>query len=324
MRRLLVGLALLLALGLAGPPAWFSIFPVETPPLPEPGRLVELDAGAAVNLVEQGEGPPVVLVHGLPGTAYHWSAVTEALADRGHRVLAYDRVGYGHSEPRADDDYTVHANAMELVALLGAEELDQATVVGWSYGGMTAMTAALLDPSRMGRLVLIGTAGLWEEAPPPSPVFDLLFSAPVQAWIVSVPPLFRSFQQGMGELFFSEQPVPAGFARTSTALFAQPGTRHTWRQEGRHFRFDGPDPSPIERPILLLHGDDDRIAPLVIAQGIASRAPDARLVSFPGGSHALPATHPGWVAGHIAAFAAEAGRGGGGPQPGATAASGSE
>jgi pimeloyl-ACP methyl ester carboxylesterase len=154
----------------------------------------------------------------------------------------------------------------------------------------------------MGRLVLVGTAGRWDDAPGPSLVFDLFASAPVQEWIYAVPPVRRVLQARMGQQFFSGQPVPAWFSEVSAALFDQRETRHTSREEMRRFTFDGPDPSPIERPILILHGDDDRIAPLVIAQDIAARAREARLLVWPGGSHALPATKPVWVAEQIAGF----------------------
>jgi pimeloyl-ACP methyl ester carboxylesterase len=306
MRRLLLILVALFLFVLAGPPLYFAVFPGPAPAEPSPGVSMEVAPGMQVNVLDQGEGPPVVLVHGLPGTAHHWRTVGEGLVNRGYRVLAYDRVGYGQSDRRPDEAYTVDANARELLSLLEVAQLDDVTVVGWSYGGKTAMTAALIDPSRMARVVLVGSAGFWADAPPPSAVFDVFFSAPVIEWVASVPPLFRGFQEGMGELFFSGQPVPAWFSDVSAVLVADRDTRHTWREESRRFRFDGPDPSAIARPMLLLHGDGDRITPLVIAEGIAESAPGARLVVFPGGSHALPATDPDWVVDQIAGFISEA------------------
>lgn len=302
MGKLAIAVAAILLLAVVGPPLYFALFANPDPALPPLGARLEVAPGVRVNVLQEGQGPPVVLVHGLPGTAYHWRDVSRGLASRGYRVMAYDRVGYGRSDPRPDDDYTVDANARELVAFLAAAQLEDATIVGWSYGGKTAMTAALLDPSRMGRVVLVDSAGFWAAAPPPSAVFDILFSAPVLEWVASVPPLFRGFQEGMGEQFFSGQPAPEWFSEVSRALFADAETRHTWREEGSRFRFDGPDPSGIALPMLLLHGDDDRITPLVIAEGIAAQAQDPRLVVFPGGSHALPATDPAWVVDQIAGF----------------------
>jgi pimeloyl-ACP methyl ester carboxylesterase len=302
---LLVGTALLLA-AIVLLPVWYRIVPAERFELPPPGRRVTLGGGVAVNLLERGSGPPVVLVHGLPGTAYHFERMLGALAERGRRALAYDRVGYGRSDPRPDDDFTVDANARELLALLEAEGLRDATVVGWSFGGKTAMTAALHDPSRIGCLVLLASAGRWDDPPPPNPVIGAFFSAPVMEWAASVPPLYRGMQAGMGEVFFSGAPVPAWFTPLSRASFDLAETRRSWREESLRFRFDGPDPSGIERPILILHGDADRITPPSIAEGIHAAAPRSELQVLAGGSHAFPVTHTDWTAERIAAFSASA------------------
>jgi pimeloyl-ACP methyl ester carboxylesterase len=111
-------------------------------------------------------------------------------------------------------------------------------------------------------------------------------------------------QRGMGLQFFSEQPVPGWFSLQSNANFALATTRHTWRQEAARFRFDGPDPAPIDRPMLVIHGDDDRVIPLEVGEWIHARAPRSELLVVEGGSHALPATHPVLVADRIEDFAA--------------------
>jgi pimeloyl-ACP methyl ester carboxylesterase len=304
MRRWFLALTVLVAAAVAAPPLFFALFPVEVPDLPAPGRRISVGGDMAVNALVRGDGSAVVLIHGLPGTAYNWQAVSDRLALRGHRVVAYDRVGYGRSDRRSADDFSVDANARELLALLEAEDLRDTTVVGWSYGGKTAMTAALSDSSRIGRLVLVGSAGFWDSAPPPSRLFSILFSAPVVEWMAAVPPLFRGMQQAMGVQFFSEQPVPGWFSLQSRANFALSTTRHTWRQEAARFRFDGPDPAPIDRPILVIHGDDDRVIPLEVGEWIHARAPRSELLVVEGGSHALPATHPVLVADRIEDFAA--------------------
>ncbi len=90
MRRRLLGLALLLVALVALPPLYFKAFPEEIPTLPPPGRRIEVADGVFVNAVESGRGPTVVLVHGLPGTAYDWAPLTEALAERRLRVIDAD------------------------------------------------------------------------------------------------------------------------------------------------------------------------------------------------------------------------------------------
>lgn len=302
MRRLLLALALLLLAALVLPPLFFAALPQPAPELPPPGRRIAVGEGVSVNAVERGAGPTAVLVHGLPGCGYDWKPLVDALAERGVHALAYDRVGYGRSSPRPDDDLTVAANARELVALLENEDLHDATVVGWSYGGGTAIEAAGLDPSRMGRLVLVGSAGPREDAPGEPAVQRVLFSAPVMTWMEAVPPVGAALRATMSEEAFSGQPEPAWWLPQLAANFAMPHTRRSFREESARFVWEG-DPSSIELPVLVVHGDADRLVPLAVGRTLARLAPHGELVVVPGGSHMLPITHPDLLAERIAAFA---------------------
>jgi pimeloyl-ACP methyl ester carboxylesterase len=301
MRRVGLGLVLVLAAALALPPLWFRLFRQVPPELPPPGRRVALASGVGVNVVEQGAGPAVVLVHGLPGSAYDWRATSAALAARGRRAIAYDRVGYGWSDARPDGAFSVAANAAELVALLDALELRGVTLVGWSYGGSTAIAAAERDASRIARLVLVGSAGPgFERSQPPRAVARVLFSAPVLGWLHAVPPLARGVQAQTSRQAFSDGPEPDWWRPSLAANFGRPHTPASWRSEGAAL-MDAPlpEPSGLALPVVVLHGDDDRLVPVAVAHELARRAPGARLVVVPGGSHMLPITHADLVADEI-------------------------
>jgi pimeloyl-ACP methyl ester carboxylesterase len=304
MRRTLLVLLLLVAALIALPPLFFRLFPVEPPALPAAGRRIALADGVAVNAIERGQGPPVVLVHGLPGCAYDWTPLADALGARGLHAIAYDRVGYGRSDARRDGDFTIAGNARDLLRLLESEDLRDATIVGWSYGGATAIQAAREDASRMARLVLVGSAGPTDEPPPgPPALFAVLFSGPVMNWMAAVPPVGAGLQRAMSGNAFSGQPQPDWWLPQLRANFAAPATRLTFREEGARFDPTGLDPAPIERPILVVHGDDDRLAPLAIGEWLARHAQDGRIEIVKGGSHMLPITHAEWLADRIAAFA---------------------
>jgi pimeloyl-ACP methyl ester carboxylesterase len=105
MKRFLVIVLVFVAAIVVLPPVWYVVFPADPPPdLPPAGRRVELATGVALNVLEEGSGPAVVMIHGLPGSAYDWRALLPELASRGYRAIAYDRVGYGRSDPRPGDD----------------------------------------------------------------------------------------------------------------------------------------------------------------------------------------------------------------------------
>lgn len=304
MRSFLIVLALTLATLAALPPLWFSLFPVTPPPLPAPGRRVEVAPGVAVNLIEAGAGPPVVLVHGHPGSAYDWRPLMKELAAQGYRAVAYDRVGYGHSDAR-ERPSLVADNAAELLALLEAEGLLEVTLVGSSYGGATAITATRMDPARIARLVLVGSVGpgIEDRPAPPSFVIELLVG-PVLSWISVVPPLSDRFRHFYIGLAFEPEPVPPEFLTLAAANFGAPDTLATFRTEGRDL--DGTadlDPSAIALPILVVQGDGDQLVPPEVGETLHRLAPRSELWLVPGGGHMLAVTRPDALAERIDAFA---------------------
>ncbi len=228
MKRVVSIICGLLIAAVALPPLYYAAFPASVPKLPPPGRRIPVGDGIAVNAVDTGEGRPIVMVHGLPGSAYDWAPLAEALTGLGHRVIAYDRVGYGHSDPRTNDAYTPEGNARDLLGLLASEDLRDATVVGWSYGGPVAIIAARKDPSRIGRLVLIGSGGPSDDPQEPPAALALLSSGPVRWYLAAVPPLGRGLQSGLSAMAFSGGEQPDWWLPNLAANFSLPDSaRHT-------------------------------------------------------------------------------------------------
>lgn len=303
-RRIFVTIVLVLAALVALPPLWFMAFPGPAPPeLARGDRRIPVGDGLEVSAVVRGGGRPVVLVHGLPGCARDWRELTALLSRRGHHVIAYDRIGYGYSDGRRDGDFTIDANARELLALLENQGLTDTTVVGWSYGGGVAIRAARLDPSRIGRLVLIGSVGYWPDAPRPSALEALLFSAPTMAWIHAVPPVGDAVREAFSAQAFGDEPMPDWWLPQLAANFARPDTATTNREETAHMTWgETINPAPIARPILVIQGDADRLVPMEVAKLLDQRARKSQLYVVQGGSHMLPVTRADEIAKLVAAF----------------------
>jgi pimeloyl-ACP methyl ester carboxylesterase len=105
-----------------------------------------------------GEGPVVMLVHGITGSARHWERVFPILAEE-HTVIAPDLLGHGESaKPRGD--YSLGAFASGIRDLLLALDHGPATIVGHSLGGGIAMQFAYQFPEQCERLVLVASGGL--------------------------------------------------------------------------------------------------------------------------------------------------------------------
>jgi pimeloyl-ACP methyl ester carboxylesterase len=114
--------------------------------------------GQPLNVIELGEGPPMVFVHGLSGSWPNWLEQLPVLAER-HRVIALDLPGFGHS-PMPTETITISYYARLLDRLLGELEVGAAALVGNSMGGFISAELAIAYPQRVERLVLVSPAGL--------------------------------------------------------------------------------------------------------------------------------------------------------------------
>jgi pimeloyl-ACP methyl ester carboxylesterase len=120
--------------------------------------------GHRVCFRQAGDGPVLVLIHGITGTWRHWERVIPPLAER-YTVVAPDLLGHGESaKPRGD--YSLGAFATGIRDLLIALDHRKATVVGHSLGGGIAMQFAYQYPDRCDRLALVASGGLGRDVHP--------------------------------------------------------------------------------------------------------------------------------------------------------------
>src|SRR5215216_4548049 len=133
-----------------------------------PGRIfdeweIELHGHRVIYRIA-GDGPPVVLIHGMVNSSKHWERVALRLADR-YTVVAPDLLGHGDSAS-VRGDYSLGAHACSIRDLITTIGIDRATIVGHSLGGGIAMQFFYQFPQRVDRLALISTGGLGPEVSP--------------------------------------------------------------------------------------------------------------------------------------------------------------
>ena len=111
-----------------------------------------------MSVVDEGEGEPVVLLHGFPENNHSWRHQIPALAGGGYRVLAPDLRGYGESDaPPAVADYAFPHLVGDIVGLLDACDVDRARIVGHDWGGSIAWAIAALMPARVRSLTILNS-----------------------------------------------------------------------------------------------------------------------------------------------------------------------
>lgn len=122
---------------------------------PGGARRIELD-GVSLNVLEQGEGPAVLLLHGFPDSARLWRHQVPPLVESGLRVIVPDLPGYGQSDaPDEVEAYALPTILEQVVGLLEKLGVERAQVVGHDWGAAVAWGLAAFEPQRVERLVAI-------------------------------------------------------------------------------------------------------------------------------------------------------------------------
>ncbi len=239
-----------------------------------------------------GDGPVVVLVHGITGNCESWREVMPGLADR-FTVIAPDLLGHGGSaKPRGD--YSLGAYASGIRDLLVALGHERATVVGHSLGGGVAMQLAYQFPERCERLVLVSSGGLGREVHPLLRAATLPGSELVLPPLASAPVLDagRTLSRMLGRVGLRADTDVQEMARGLASL-ADGGARHAFIHTLRSIvdpggqRVSAMDRLYLasEMPSLIVWGERDRVIPP--GHGLAARRemPGSRLETFPDAGH---------------------------------------
>jgi pimeloyl-ACP methyl ester carboxylesterase len=259
-------------------------------------RVVRTARGP-VQVASAGDGPALLVAHGMPGDWRQARLLATDLAGD-YRVLLVSRPGYGRTPLRSGR--TPAAQADLYAALLDALGLDRAVVLGISGGGPSAYAFAALHPSRCAGLALA------------CPVRSGVITAPVaMRRLAAVPGLWSLLATGARAADAvrraRRRPAPedpAGLTEAEAALLADPGVREAAEVfmderartiRGRGLRNDtlrlgeaSPPWPGAAVPTVVLHGDLDEVVPLANGEAHAAAVPGARLVVLPGLGHAVP------------------------------------
>ncbi len=267
--------------------------------------------GQRICYLEAGQGPALLLIHGIAEAAWAWEAIIPALARR-HRVIAPDLLGHGRSaKPRGD--YSLGNQATLMRDLMISLDVDHATLVGHSLGGGITMQFAYQYPERCERMVLVASGGLGQD------VTFLLRSLGLPGADLVAPLFLSSATRGMLEStarWLGRRGVKAG-----------PGQRAMWRGYAGltdpttraafiatvHAVIDqrGQRVSALERlylarnlPTMLLWGENDRVIPVAHARAAHDEMPGSRLEVVSGAGHFVQLEKPDRVAELILDFLA--------------------
>jgi non-heme chloroperoxidase len=259
---------------------------------------VGTENGAPIELhyEDLGSGSPVVLIHGWPLSGRSWENQIAPLIAAGHRVITYDRRGFGNSsQPWQGYDYDTLA--ADLDALITQLDLTGVTLVGFSMGGGEVVRyLSRYGSSRVSKAVLAAAVPpyLYKSEDNPEGGLDDATIASFENQVTTDRLAFLDgftstfFKAGMLSKLISE---PNRIYHRDIAAFASPkATQDCIAAWGRtDFRADL---AAVDVPTLIVHGDSDQIVPFEVS-GRRSHAalPGSTLVVIEGGPHGLNVTH---------------------------------
>lgn len=259
------------------------------------GRFIDVD-GVRLHYLDEGDGPPLVLLHGLGSMVEDFvlSGLVREASKR-YRVIAFDRPGYGHSERPRRLRYGAAAQAELVRKALLALDVHRPIVLGHSWGTLVAVALALEHPGVPRSLVL--ASGLYF----PSARLDAPLLAPPAIPLVgdllgrTLSPLAgRAMWPGLLRLIFGPAPVPAAFAAFPTWLALRPGqlravgedalaTLGATLRAARRYR-------ELTLPVVMVAGERDRF--------VSARAHTVRLHRLLPSSRLLLSPHSGHMVHH--------------------------
>jgi pimeloyl-ACP methyl ester carboxylesterase len=267
--------------------------------------------GQRLAYLEAGQGPPLLLIHGIAEAAWAWEVIIPSLA-RKHRVIAPDLLGHGRSaKPRGD--YSLGNQATLMRDLMISLDIEHATLVGHSLGGGITMQFAYQYPERCDRMILVASGGLGQDV-----TFVLRSLGLPGADVVA--PLFlskatRDLMLGtarwLGRRGAKASPAQKAMWRSYTGL-TEPATRAAFMATVRAVIDQrGQRVSALERlylakslPTLLVWGEKDRIIPVSHARAAHEEMPGSRLEVIDDAGHFVQLERPQRVAELILDFLA--------------------
>jgi pimeloyl-ACP methyl ester carboxylesterase len=227
-----------------------------------------------------GSGPPLVMIVGYDNTMEDWDPrLVDALATH-HRVVIFDNAGIGDTQ-QLPGPLTIDAMARQTAALIDTLKLSRPAVLGWSMGGMIAQALAVLDPSRVGRLVLCATFPGTGAAVPSATTAALTRLAPRQVETVLFPP---NQARAYNAYATAISGYPPAAAPPAALLAAQRSAVTRW-WTGKDTA--GRKIAVISAPTMIADGAADWVDPAANDRTLARLIPGARLVLYPDAAHAF-------------------------------------
>jgi non-heme chloroperoxidase len=256
--------------------------------------FVQARDGTNLHVKDTGAGTPVVLIHGWPLTGDMFEYQTLALLEAGHRVVTFDRRGFGQSgHPIGPYDYDTFAD--DLAAILEARDIRGATLVGFSMGGgEIARYLSRHGSARVAKAVLVSSVVpyLLKDDSNKDGVDASVFAEMKQKIRKDRFDFLQTFSKQLYGVGIVSSPVSSALLDWTFQLAVMASPKATIECVDAFSRTDfRPDLASFSMPTLIIHGTSDKTVPIDTAGRAAAKAiPHANFLEYDGEPHGLFAT----------------------------------
>jgi pimeloyl-ACP methyl ester carboxylesterase len=270
------------------------------------GEFIEIK-GDNIRFFQKGEGPDILLIHGMPGIAEDWEALVKEMV-KNYRVTVYDRPGQGLSSFHYDSN-PLRYNMEVAAGLISALSLTDVIIAGHSYGGAITLALAVQDLAGVKGYVLLSPASL------PTGGFKLFYH------IAGYPVAGRGFirlirgsiipptiEAGLNTAFNpNREYIPDFYYETRINFFIQTKSLVSTSREEAFFNKDiksiKQSYGDIKKPVLIIHGESDKVIPVYVSQDLNNSIPGSKLVVLKETGHMVQYVMPEKIKKEIDAFA---------------------
>lgn len=235
---------------------------------PMPAEQTAVVFGQSIHYHEAGQGPAVILLHGLGANAGIWAANIGALSAHYH-VIAPDQIGFGHSD-KPLIDYRIATFVDFLYGFMQSQKIAKATLVGNSLGGWIALDFARQHPEMVEKLVLVDAAGLSFESAPPTVNLN--------------PASIDDTKKVLGVVFYNQAMVTDLAAAVVFARHLKDNDGYTIRRVIDGFagsnQLEDTKLSSVRVPTLVLWGANDALLPLSMGERFHAGISGSKLIAI--------------------------------------------
>ena len=257
------------------------------------GKFVTVD-GKKIHYIEKGDGKPVILIHGFLYSTVMWNKSIDAFASK-FKTYAVDLWGWGYSERLNATDYSFPFYAQQILQFMDALNIRKASLVGQSMGGGIAVYLAAHHPERVDKLVLVDPAAI----PYPMTTIGRIYQQPFIGEFLNAIPgdaLMENniktiwFYDGnkVGKEYLQEVIQPLRIQGTSEGLMYI--LRNVLKPP--YVENEVNMLAQIHKPILIVHGREDKAVPLDRSEKLSRLWKESKLVVFEKAGHSPHEEHP--------------------------------